>query len=267
MSTSDSSKRNSLSNEDRPAPKALDLTVSQLMICHFGQELHDRSQSFKRSFKTLYQLSGQTGRSLEQTLPMSELILRDYSALEKMLVLINLVLFCGSLHAENVDEGVKAVLCYFMLAIAYFATTATCLSNAAAFKHRVSLRRPSDPLPNPTFAEDKAATSGTGLSLILPDQLTAPKGGLSKAAAKKQAAGKRSAEPKYLVQAEGKKATPPPPAIAEMLDRKRRPIWRKAWMLVTAITETCAKYGSLLLRVSFFTMNATMLWLALVNLD
>ena len=41
--------------------------------------------------------------TVEEFLPIRELFLQDYSSLEKMLVLINVVLFTTSLSAENVD--------------------------------------------------------------------------------------------------------------------------------------------------------------------
>jgi hypothetical protein len=48
-------------------------------------------------------VSIETGKTIESSFPLRELLLQDYSALEKMLVLINVVLFGASLSAENVD--------------------------------------------------------------------------------------------------------------------------------------------------------------------
>ena len=55
-------------------------------------------------------MSIETGRSIENSLPLRELLLQDYSGLEKMLVLINIVLFGASLSAENIDQNVSSAI-------------------------------------------------------------------------------------------------------------------------------------------------------------
>ena len=69
-------------------------------------------------------------------LPLRELFLEEYSSLEKILVLINVVLFAASLSDENLDQDVGAAIMYIMFAMAYFVTTTMCLSGAYAIKKR-----------------------------------------------------------------------------------------------------------------------------------
>ena len=81
-------------------------------------------------------MSIETGRSIENSLPLRELLLQDYSGLEKMLVLINIVLFGASLSAENIDQNVSSAILYIMFAIAYYVTTSTCLFGANTLKRK-----------------------------------------------------------------------------------------------------------------------------------
>ena len=67
--------------------------------------------------------------------------MQDYSALEKMLVLINVILFGASLSAENVDQEVSTALLYIMFAIAYYVTTSSCLFGASSLKRRFAARQ------------------------------------------------------------------------------------------------------------------------------
>ena len=106
------------------------------MLCHFGQDLHDQHLQFNRAFVSLLKVSIETGRSIENSLPLRELFLQDYSGLEKMLVLINVVLFGASLSAENIDQNVSSAILYIMFAIAYYVTTSTCLFGANALKRK-----------------------------------------------------------------------------------------------------------------------------------
>ena len=71
-------------------------------------------------------------------MPLRELFLQDYSTLEKILVLINVVLFKVSMSAENVDQEVSTAIFYFMFTIVYFVTTTTCLSGAHALKRKIN---------------------------------------------------------------------------------------------------------------------------------
>ena len=91
---------------------------------------------FNRAFVSLLKVSIETGRSIENSLPLRELFLQDYSGLEKMLVLINVVLFGASLSAENIDQNVSSAILYIMFAIAYYVTTSTCLFGANALKRK-----------------------------------------------------------------------------------------------------------------------------------
>ena len=81
-------------------------------------------------------MSIETGRSIENSLPLRELLLQDYSGLEKMLVLINIVLFSASLSAENIDQNVSSAILYIMFSIAYYVTTSTCLFGANTLKRK-----------------------------------------------------------------------------------------------------------------------------------
>jgi len=127
-------------NEDRPSASvpAVDMTVSQLMLCHFGQELHEQSKSFNRAFYDLQKLGSEASRTVEESLPLRQLFLKDYSSLEKMLVFINVVLFAASFSCDNVDQEVSAAIMYIMFAIGYFVVTTTCLSSATSFKRNMA---------------------------------------------------------------------------------------------------------------------------------
>ena len=116
--------------------------MSHLMLCHFGAELHQKQHSeFNRMFTELYKKGSEARRTLDQCLPFRDFLLQGYSSLERILVLINVLLFCASLSAENVDEGVSQAILYIMFAIAYFVTTTTCLSGANSLKRKVWLHR------------------------------------------------------------------------------------------------------------------------------
>lgn len=84
------------------------MDISNLMLCHFGQELHGQHKQFNIAFSEMYKLMSEAGHTVKSCLPFRELFLQDYSGLEKMLVLINLVLFTSSLSSvnNNLDEGV-----------------------------------------------------------------------------------------------------------------------------------------------------------------
>ena len=92
---------------------------------------------FNRAFSDMQKIGSEASRTLDQCLPLRELFLQDYSTLEKMLVLINVVLFSASLGANSVDSEVNTAILYIMLAIAYFVTTTTCLSGANTLKRKV----------------------------------------------------------------------------------------------------------------------------------
>lgn len=67
-------------------------------------------------------------------MPLTNLILKDHTSLEKILVIINVVLFAASYQCSEVDTEVNTVLIYIMFAIAYFVATSTCLHGAASMK-------------------------------------------------------------------------------------------------------------------------------------
>ena len=64
------------------------------------------------------------------------MFMKDYCSLEKLLVMINFVLFCVSLCAENNDKDVNTAILYIMFAIAYFVSSTSCLSSATNLKRR-----------------------------------------------------------------------------------------------------------------------------------
>ena len=79
-------------------------THAAQLACHggpFGQELHDQHKQFNVAFSEVYKLMSEAGHSVKSCIPFRELFLQDYSGLEKMLVLINLVLFTSSLSSVN----------------------------------------------------------------------------------------------------------------------------------------------------------------------
>ena len=79
------------------------------------------------------------------------MFMKDYCSLEKLLVTINFVLFCVSLHAENNDKDVNTAILYIMFAIAYYVSSTSCLSGATSLKHRACF--PSSPIES-EFAVD-----------------------------------------------------------------------------------------------------------------
>jgi len=189
-----------MSNEERPtADKPMELSVSHLMLSHFGQELHDQSKSFNRAFSDLHKLGCQASSTVEDCLPFRELFLQDYSSLEKMLVLINVVLFATSLSADKVDQEVSAAILYIMFAIGYFVTTTTCLTGAASFKRGTSPHTTSDHAAAGTASEEKPRKPTTELNLIIPETLVQQKATGAKTASKKQVAAKRGTDPRKSV--------------------------------------------------------------------
>ncbi len=124
-------------NEERPSPFE-GMSMSQLMLCHFGAELQQKQHTeFNQMFSQLQKVGFEARRTIDQCLPFRDFFLQGYSSLEKILVLINVVLFSASLSAENVDQEVSQVILYIMFAVAYFVTTTTCLSGANSLKTKV----------------------------------------------------------------------------------------------------------------------------------
>ena len=78
-----------------------EMDISHLMLCHFGQELHDQHKQFNIAFSDVYKMMSEAGHSVKSCIPFRELFLQDYSGLEKMLVLINVILFTASLSSVN----------------------------------------------------------------------------------------------------------------------------------------------------------------------
>ena len=106
------------------------------MLCHFGQELHDQGgQELNNVLSHFEKLSMESYHAIESCIPFQQLFLQDYTGLEKLLVLINIVLFGASLNAgENLDPNVAVAIFYIMFTIAYFVVTSTCLTGATLLK-------------------------------------------------------------------------------------------------------------------------------------
>jgi len=75
---------------------------------------------------------------IDYFLPLKNVLLNDYTSLEKILVAINVILFAVSFQCD-VDGEVSTALIYIMFAIAYFVATTTCLTGAAQIKGAFSL--------------------------------------------------------------------------------------------------------------------------------
>ena len=73
------------------------------MLCHFGQDLNDQQKTFRLIFNQLQRLCNESHLTIENYLPMKEFFLPEYSSLEKILVIINVILFATSLSDENLD--------------------------------------------------------------------------------------------------------------------------------------------------------------------
>ena len=106
------------------------------MLCHFGQDLHDQHKQFNTLFTEIVKIGNEANRSVESIFPLRSLFLQDFSCLEKVLVLINVVLFAVSLSADDQDQEISTAILYMMFAIIYFVTTTTCLSGASALKRK-----------------------------------------------------------------------------------------------------------------------------------
>ena len=108
----------------------------------------------------LQKIGCQATRKVKSVLPLRELFLEEFSNLEKILVLINVVLFAASLSDENIDQDVGAAIMYIMFAMAYFVTTTMCLSGAQAIKKRTSLSVEANANDDPQSTDKK-----TGLTI------------------------------------------------------------------------------------------------------
>lgn len=218
------------------------MNLSQLILCHFGQELHDQHVTFNRSFGTLLNNSIETGYFIEKSLPLRELFLQDYSALEKVLVLINIALFSVSLSSDTVDQEVSTAITYIMFAIAYFITTSSCLFGANALKRKVS--------QHDTRAKQAELTIATNLDNC------APTTNKSKVQSRKQqlSGNKRG------------KTTAAQPTVMKTRQQRRNFVSRALDCLVT-LMRSFESFASRLLRVCFFILNLVMLWLCVINLD
>lgn len=211
-------------------------------------------------------MGSETGRSLEMCLPLRELFLQDYSGLEKLLVLINVVLFTASLNADNVDQDISTAILYMFFAVAYFVTTTACLSGANTLKNKACLPAPASP-----DSLDAAKSSPlSALSIVTPaDNFVIP-GKTAKAQSKKQASGKRANEMRKAASASHSEKKPQPStsaAPALLKTRQKRGFCTKAADFLAALAMSCESYASRFLRIAFFTLNLVMLWLCVVNLD
>jgi len=64
--------------------------------------------------------------------------MRDYCVIERLIVLLNVILFCISLSIENADQDVNTAILYIMFIIAYFVSSRSCLTGASNLKRRAS---------------------------------------------------------------------------------------------------------------------------------
>ena len=67
------------------------------------------------------------------------IFLKEYSNLEKVIVLLNVFLFSLSLsedNQKNVDQDVNTAILYIMFTIAYFVSSTSCLSGAYSLKSK-----------------------------------------------------------------------------------------------------------------------------------
>lgn len=146
-------------------------------------------------FTQFQKLSNQTNYSVEQFLPFKDFFLPEYSCLEKILVVINITLFCASLSDENLDQEVGTAILYIMFAIAYFVTTTTCLSGANALKRKACIKQISEE-GSKAGPDSETQPSKSGLSISTPSCNFVPNksfaGNSQKTAnSKKHATGKR----------------------------------------------------------------------------
>lgn len=255
-----------MNNEERPnQAKVDDVPLSQLMLCHFGEELQGHHMRFGEVINDLLKMSCDASRSLESCIPLRQIFLQDYSALEKVLVLINVVLFSASLSAENVDKEVGVAILYIMFAIAYFITTTSCLSGASSLK-RKAIHSSAE------SAETSIDTPVKETQLLTERDANAGKPAQhGKAGNKKQVSGKRvvdnrkSANP--VNSQEKKQITIVPNQLPNLKTRQKKSLCAKVWSIVNVAAETCESYASRFLRLSFFILNLMMLWLCVVNLN
>lgn len=240
------------------------------MICHFNHELNDKRIAFKEAFCTIQRGSQQSPLALEECLPWKSLFLQDYCSIEKLLVLLNLVLFGASMCDRSADPNVHAALIYLMLAGAYFAGT-------SAFLMRSSPAARDD--ATAIWAEHEKELGKMGASMgafdaELSDQVPiGPKANTKPASAAlgKKSLGKRVAEPRKLVSVAApvseKKSVGTTQTVSQVRTRARRNVCSKVWLCVQRIGSACEHYATALLRLSFFAMNLTMLHFCMVQLD
>ena len=77
--SSSSSERNSITDEDKQVITQLrapvEQSVSNLMLSHFGHELHTQHQQFNMVFSELYKLASDTNTIMFTYLPLREIFL------------------------------------------------------------------------------------------------------------------------------------------------------------------------------------------------
>jgi hypothetical protein len=66
---------------------------------------------------------------------LKDTLLKDYCTLERVLVILNLILFAVSFQCSEVDSDVSNAMIYIMYAVVYFVITTTFLSGAASFRN------------------------------------------------------------------------------------------------------------------------------------
>jgi len=132
--STESSRRNSILNEPRPTAE-IPVHLQDLLACHFGQNYTYNSAPFKSLDQIGRQCDACYGYELGYFMPLKDQLLKDYCSLEKVLVLVNLLLFATSFQCAEVDSDVSNALIYIMYAIAYFVITTTFLSGAASIRN------------------------------------------------------------------------------------------------------------------------------------
>ena len=117
---------------------------------------------------------------------LKDTLLKDYCTLERVLAILNFILFAISFQCTEVDSDVSNAMIYIMYAVAYFVITTTFLSGAASFRN--------------LFKSDGSRRTNDKSSSALPSDAHAKPTGLSgkKPSAKKPVVPLLKAEKKEL---------------------------------------------------------------------
>lgn len=96
--------------------------------------MHKEHKAFNNAFSEFYEVT--TDDKQTSGLTLISMIMKDYCNLERVLVLINTILFSISLGVEHADKEVNAAILYIMFGIAYFVSSTSCLSGASNLKRK-----------------------------------------------------------------------------------------------------------------------------------